>query len=199
MVVALALRSTAILGKPGRYMSMAKGATADKEASTRIARTDKVCIIESTETAGSRGRAREGCRKSMAGIERYSIPQFGTMYRTILKPTEKGPTVSDPKNSGIQVIARAAAILRLLGKHASGLSLGALAQETGLARSTVQRIVQALHVEGFVESAGPQGGVRLGPLLGQLVYRQQIDIVDVARPFLEHLCAELNETVALSR
>ncbi len=106
--------------------------------------------------------------------------------------------LTDPKTSSIQVIARAASILRLLGKHSAGLSLSALAQEAGLARSTVQRIVQALQVEGFVESSGPQGGFRLGPTLGQLVYRHQIDIVDAARPFLQSLCAELNETVALS-
>lgn len=105
----------------------------------------------------------------------------------------------ESKASSIQVIARAAAILRLLGKHSSGLSLSALAQEAGLPRSTVQRIVQALQVEGMVESSGPQGGFRLGPTLGQLVYQHQIDVVDVVRPYLEALCMELDETVALAR
>lgn len=98
---------------------------------------------------------------------------------------------------GIQVIGRAAAILRRLAAEPAGLSLGALAGRTGLARSTVQRIVQALETEGFVEPSGPGGGFRLGPAFSELVYRRQIDIVTEARPILEALCAGLGETVAL--
>ena len=49
---------------------------------------------------------------------------------------------------GIQVIARAAAVLRALRDAPSGLSLGALAEATGLPRSTVQRIVAALKTRG---------------------------------------------------
>lgn len=101
------------------------------------------------------------------------------------------------RTGGIQVIARAASILRLLGDHPGGLSLGGIAGRVGLARSTVQRIVQALEVEGFVEPSGPGGGFQLGPTLSELVYRRQIDIVTEARPFLEEISAELGETVAL--
>ena len=54
----------------------------------------------------------------------------------------------DKEAGGIQVIARAAAILRAVGRQ--GMSLGALARDTGLPRSTVQRIVDALATEHFV-------------------------------------------------
>lgn len=104
---------------------------------------------------------------------------------------------TEDRTAGIQVIARAASIMRLLSEHPPGLSLSAIAAEIGLARSTVQRIVQALQAEGMVELSGPQGGFQLGPTLAQLVYRQQADIVTVARPLLEALCAEIEETVAL--
>lgn len=106
-------------------------------------------------------------------------------------------TDHDKSVAGIQVIARAASILRLLSEHPSGLSLSTMAAEIGLARSTVQRIVQALQSEGMVELSGPQGGFQLGPSLAQLVYRQQADIVTVVRPLMERLCAEIEETVAL--
>jgi hypothetical protein len=43
--------------------------------------------------------------------------------------------------SQVQVIARAATILRALEEENSGLSLGQIAQRVNLARSTVQRIV----------------------------------------------------------
>jgi len=105
--------------------------------------------------------------------------------------------IQTERGAGIQVIARAAAVLRVLGDHPAGLSLAEIAGKIGLARSTVQRIVQALEVEGFVEARGPQGGFQLGPALPRLVYRRQIDIVSAARPHLEKLCAELNETTAL--
>ncbi|MFK9856588.1 helix-turn-helix domain-containing protein, partial [Klebsiella pneumoniae] len=41
----------------------------------------------------------------------------------------------DEKTGGIQVIARAAAILNVLGKHPGGMSLGEIAQEVALPRS----------------------------------------------------------------
>lgn len=104
---------------------------------------------------------------------------------------------ADEKTGGIQVIARAAGILRHLGDAPEGLSLAALAARTGLARSTVQQIVQALEAEGFVELIGPQGGFQLGPALSQLVYQRQIDIVSAVRPFLEELGDGLGETVSL--
>lgn len=104
----------------------------------------------------------------------------------------------DERGTGIQVIARAAGILRMLGEHPRGLSLAEIATRVGLARSTVQRIVQALEAEGFVEARGVRGGFQLGPELARLVYRRQIDVVSVARPFLEALSVELSETVALS-
>lgn len=103
----------------------------------------------------------------------------------------------DDRTGGIQVIARAAAVMRLLGDHPEALSLSAIAGELGLARSTVQRIVQALEAEGFVQSAGPQGGFQLGTALPRLLYRGQNDIVSAVRPELEALGLRLQETVAL--
>src|SRR5205807_1695051 len=51
---------------------------------------------------------------------------------------------------GVQVIARAASVLRALENRPEGLSLGQIAKEVGLARSTVQRIVAALQAEHFL-------------------------------------------------
>ncbi|MCP8894651.1 IclR family transcriptional regulator [Shinella daejeonensis] len=105
--------------------------------------------------------------------------------------------VESDRTIGIQVIARAAAILRQLGDHPDGLSLASIAKRVGLARSTVQRIMQSLEAEGFVELSAQGHGFRLGPMLSELVYRRQADIVSEVRPLLEQLCGELGETVAL--
>ncbi|MHA6646069.1 IclR family transcriptional regulator [Mesorhizobium sp. A623] len=104
--------------------------------------------------------------------------------------------VSD-RTAGIQVIARAATILRELGNCPGGLSLASVATRVGLARSTVQRIMQSLETEGFVELSAQGHGFRLGPMLSELVYRRQVDIVTEVRPLIEELCADLGETIAL--
>lgn len=98
----------------------------------------------------------------------------------------------------IQVIARAAAILRALENQADGLSLGQIAQRVKLARSTVQRIVGALAAEKFLIAASPTGRVRLGPIIPRLAASAQLDFVAAARPILVQLSAELKETVDLA-
>ena len=100
--------------------------------------------------------------------------------------------------SQVQVIARAATILRALEEENAGLSLGQIAQRVNLARSTVQRIVSALETEKLVIAATPNGRVRLGPTILRLAASVRSDFISLARPFLERLSAELHETVDLS-
>lgn len=100
--------------------------------------------------------------------------------------------------SQVQVIARAASILRSLEQESLGLSLGQIAQRVGLARSTVQRIVAALETEKLVIAASPNGRVRLGPTILRLAGSVRTDFAALARPFLLKLSNELRETVDLS-
>ncbi|NIB40879.1 IclR family transcriptional regulator [Pseudomaricurvus alkylphenolicus] len=105
---------------------------------------------------------------------------------------------SNSSRQGVQVISRAASILRTLERHTQGLSLGAIAKETGLARSTVQRIIYALETEGFVIAASPGGRVRLGPGLVSLGSAAKADIDRVILPHMKRLSEEVEETVDLS-
>ncbi len=100
--------------------------------------------------------------------------------------------------SQVQVIARAASILRALEEENKGLSLGQIAQRVSLARSTVQRIVAALETEKLVIAATPNGRVRLGPTILRLAASVRSDFLALARPFLERLSEELHETVDLA-
>lgn len=67
-----------------------------------------------------------------------------------------------------------------------------------LARSTVQRIINALVEERLVEPLGPGGGFRLGSALGQLLNRTQSDIISVVGPIIEAASERLQETVILA-
>ena len=114
---------------------------------------------------------------------------------------DKGAAKSQSRHqtqSQVQVIARAAAILRALEDEAGGLSLGQIAQRVDLARSTVQRIVAALEAEKFLIAASPNGRVRLGPTILRLAASARTDFVAVVRPYLTQLSSELKETVDLS-
>ncbi len=115
---------------------------------------------------------------------------------------EEGQTAPGPdgpeRAGGIQVIARAAAILRALRDHPAGLTLGELAKLLDLPRSTIQRIVDALDQEHLVMSATPTRGVRLGPGLLPLAAAARFEIAEFARPALQELSRECGETVDLS-
>ncbi|OGA29232.1 MAG: hypothetical protein A3I01_06175 [Betaproteobacteria bacterium RIFCSPLOWO2_02_FULL_65_24] len=99
---------------------------------------------------------------------------------------------------GIRVIARAAEVLRALEGREEGLSLGQLARQLGLPRSTVQRIVNALDAENFVIAASPTARVRLGPALMRIADSTRFRIAEVAHPYMEQLSGETGETVDLS-
>jgi DNA-binding IclR family transcriptional regulator len=100
--------------------------------------------------------------------------------------------------SQVQVIARAAQILRALEGEDEGLSLGQIAARVNLARSTVQRIVASLENEKLLIAASPTGRVRLGPALLRLASSVTGDFVARARPFITRLSHELRETVDLA-
>lgn len=112
-------------------------------------------------------------------------------------PEEAQPH-SPPENGGMQLIARVAAVLRALAAHPDGISLRQLARASGLPRATVQRIVEALEKERLVSAGGARAGVRLGPEIKTLAAAMRDDFVEIVRPHLERLAAELRETVILT-
>ena len=103
-----------------------------------------------------------------------------------------------PSRQGIQVISRAAKILRSLEGESDGLSLSGIAKVVKLPRSTVQRIVYALASEGFLISASQSSRVRLGPGLVSLGSAAKADIDRVLLPHMKNLSLEIEETVDLS-
>lgn len=106
-------------------------------------------------------------------------------------------TMAPAERQGIQVIARAAAVLRALEKHPEGMSLTALAQQVGLARSTVQRIVDSLADESLVFTGMSGGRIRLGPMLLPLAAATRFPVTELMRPILSAVADETDETVAL--
>lgn len=104
----------------------------------------------------------------------------------------------DTRSGGIQVIARAAELLRVLQAHPGGLSQAEIGERVGMARSTVSRILNALEDEGLVASRRARGPYRLGPEITRMATTVRLGVVTEMHPFLTELSRELDETVDLS-
>ena len=125
-------------------------------------------------------------------------PPDGDVIIAAIPDTARATIVKQPHPKrdaqGIQVIARAASLLRSLGGETA--SLGTLAKRTGLPRSTVQRIVEALATERLVELG--EGGVRLGWGLKELGDCVAASVVDLLHEPLQTLFQRTRETIDLS-
>ncbi len=107
-------------------------------------------------------------------------------------------TQSDaPHTNGVQVIARVAGLLRLLGAEPEGLTSAELATRSGLPRTTVHRLIHALTAEGFVHAL-PSGELRIGTALVGIAVGSRRDLRHEVAPYLERLSHELGETVDLA-
>ncbi|WP_204807454.1 IclR family transcriptional regulator [Mycobacterium riyadhense] len=104
----------------------------------------------------------------------------------------------EDRSGGVQVIARAAELLRVLQAHPGGLSQSEIGERVGMARSTVSRILNALEDEGLVASRGSRGPYRLGPEIARMAATVRLGVVTDMHPFLTQLSRELEETVDLS-
>jgi DNA-binding IclR family transcriptional regulator len=100
------------------------------------------------------------------------------------------------RRDGVQVISRAALLLRDLSTVPEGLTPIALADRVGLPRSTCYRIVGALCQEGLMRLA-PSGRLHIGAGLISIAAAARRELRHEAAPYLKKLSLELHETVEL--
>ena len=117
--------------------------------------------------------------------------------KQVLETEARFSGTTPARRQGVQVIARAAEILRRLAAEPEGLNLVDLAARVDLPRSTAHRIIWALSQEGFVRAA-PSGKLRIGPALVGIAVSSRRDLRHEAGPYLERLSHELQETVDLA-
>jgi DNA-binding IclR family transcriptional regulator len=101
----------------------------------------------------------------------------------------------------IQVLHKACDALELLARRPErSVGLGEIARQLGLNASTCANILKTLIARGLVEQVAPRKGYRLGGTVYFLArggpYRR--DLVEVARPVVADLSAELGEMVLLT-
>lgn len=108
-------------------------------------------------------------------------------------------TQASPEEYVVRAVVRAAGLLDLLRMGDGGVSLRELAARSGLAKASTYRMMRTLEQIGLAERAPGSDRYRLGVRcleLGQ-AYLEQTDLRREARPVMERLLADFNETVHL--
>jgi DNA-binding IclR family transcriptional regulator len=100
------------------------------------------------------------------------------------------------RRDGVQVLSRAALLLRELSVVPEGLTPIALADRVGLPRSTCYRIVGTLCQEGLMRLS-PSGKLHIGAGLIGIAAAGRRELRHEAAPYLKKLSLELHETVEL--
>jgi DNA-binding IclR family transcriptional regulator len=101
---------------------------------------------------------------------------------------------------GTQSIDRAAQLLVHVVENSEPTSVGALAETTGLPKSTTSRLVRALERQGLVQRAGARGSLSPGPVLLRFAGRgrSDADLVAVSAETLGALAEHTGETINLA-
>ncbi len=107
----------------------------------------------------------------------------------------------DAPGQTIAAIERAVDVLTLFGE-ADDRTLGVteIAASLALSKAVVHRILSSFRAKGFVEMDENSHRYQLGPAVLRLglTYLDRIDVRDVARPVLERLSTQTQETATLS-
>ncbi|MGW0630542.1 IclR family transcriptional regulator domain-containing protein [Streptomyces sp. NPDC002758] len=99
----------------------------------------------------------------------------------------------------IEALARGLEVITSFAPHRPAMSLSDVAAATGLARPTVRRILLTLQDLGYVRADGP--GFALTPRVLDLgvAYVRSMGLWDVARPHMETLSRQTNESVSVAQ
>ena len=103
-----------------------------------------------------------------------------------------------PSQNGTQAIDRAGQLLVRVVESARPLTVGELAESTGIPKSTTSRLVSALERQGLVQRVG--GGLRPGPVLLRFAQRGLPDanLVEISEEALRWLADASGETINLA-
>ena len=102
-------------------------------------------------------------------------------------------------SDSVQSLERAIDILRALKKAQCPLMLKDIAQRTGIAKSTVHRLLSTMRDADLIEQ-GQDGRYSLGMSLFELgsAAASTRNVTTVARPYMQQISKELNESVSLA-
>lgn len=101
--------------------------------------------------------------------------------------------------SNVQSLERALTILNKLSEYPEGIQITRLSEQLGLTKSTIHRMLATLSTMNYVVKDDKTDRYKLGY---QILFLSRnllnnTNIISIAKPYLEKLCQEVNETVHL--
>jgi DNA-binding IclR family transcriptional regulator len=113
---------------------------------------------------------------------------------------EKPPDLGHDRRSKPGTLERGLRLLAVLATERGYLTAKELGQRLGVPVSTVYRYLGPLLDWGLVRRVGRDGRYAVGPRAVTLwaAFRRNLDLVAAARPSMERLCSETQETVLLT-
>jgi DNA-binding IclR family transcriptional regulator len=104
----------------------------------------------------------------------------------------------DIPSGDLQVVARVAQLLRLLGET-GGIDMVSAAQELGVGKSTAHRYLASMENHGLLQRRG-RNRYEFGTLLAELgtMALSRLGVVNLARPIMERVGNRVRHTVVLS-
>ena len=101
--------------------------------------------------------------------------------------------------SNVQSLERALTLLNVLSEYPDGIQITRLSEQVGLSKSTTHRLLSTLLHMNYVVKDEETEKYKLG---FQLIYLSRnilnsIDVIQIAKPFLEKLSQDVNETIHL--
>ncbi|MDQ0304943.1 IclR family transcriptional regulator [Ancylobacter polymorphus] len=105
---------------------------------------------------------------------------------------------SDDSRERVEAVERAIVLLQCFEEPGEALTLAALAQRSGLYKSTILRLVGSLLHTGFLRRTPNDGRYMLGPELRRLgeLSRSKLTLEATVRPILRRLTAATHETAS---
>ena len=101
-------------------------------------------------------------------------------------------------SKNVQSVDRALGILETLSMDPKGLGVGEISERTQLHKSTVHRLLATLVDKGYVKQNRDnnyQLTLKLFELGNKVV--EELDVIEVAKPYLEEILEVINEVVHL--
>ena len=113
------------------------------------------------------------------------------------KPVQASVADNDPAPGGVAAVDRAASLLAAFHLGDQALSLGDLAERTGLYKSTVLRLLASLEHAGLIERLA-DGGYVLGNEIARLhrIYTSTFSLDRLVMPVLQELVSQTGESAA---
>lgn len=117
-------------------------------------------------------------------------------FRTNVSPDDPE---AKPAFSGVAAVQHAIAILQAMDAREPELGVNEIARRIGVHKSTASRILATLEAAHFVQRSPDTGRFRIGMGLIALVSPivSSLDVVQIARPYIDRLAQEQGETTSL--